>query len=93
MAIDTRWMEIASRAVAAAVGGYALSSATAVCLALALPIARSEAVLVGIMTSFIVYICAVLWVFAAASARRAWIGLAVPTAILGGISALLLGGA
>lgn len=77
-------LPIVSRVIAAALGGYVLSSATAACLALALPLARSEAVLTGTMVSFIVYVCAVLWVFAASSAWRAWIGLILPTIMLGG---------
>lgn len=86
---DLRRVEIGSRVVAAALGGYALSAATAACLALVLPMARSEAVLTGTMVSFVVYVCAVLWVFAASSARRAWLGLVVPVVVLGGTVLIL----
>jgi len=34
-------------------------------------------VLAGMQASFLVYAGAVIWVFAARSARRAWLGLAV----------------
>ena len=74
---------IVSRVAAAVVCGYVLSSLTAVCLALLLPMARSEAVLVATMSSFIVYLCAALWAFAAADAARAWIGLAACAGLLG----------
>lgn len=76
-------MDIVSRVAAAAVGGYALSSAAAVCLALLLPMLRSEAVLAGTMASFVVYVCAVLWVFAASSATHAWAGLILFAGLLG----------
>ncbi len=71
-----------SRVAAAAVGGYALSATAAVGLALVLPVPRADAVLTGTMLSFIVYVCAVLWVFSAASATRAWTGLVLSAALL-----------
>jgi len=43
---------------------------------------RGEAVLTGMMLSFIVYATAVIWVFAASSALRAWAGLLVVSAPL-----------
>lgn len=76
-------LEVLSRVVAAVIGGYALSAATAICLALLLPMARAEAVLAGTMLSFVIYVSAALWVFAAASATRAWIGLVLSAALLG----------
>ncbi|MGP5188230.1 DUF3649 domain-containing protein [Vreelandella alkaliphila] len=33
--------------------------------------------------SFVVYLCAIIWVFAMRSATRAWLGLAVSSAICG----------
>ncbi|QKQ49881.1 MULTISPECIES: DUF3649 domain-containing protein [Achromobacter] len=65
-----------SRIAAALCGGYALAALASVA-ALALPLARTEAVFTGMMASFLVYAGAVVWVFAVRSARRAWIGLAV----------------
>jgi len=65
-----------SRIAAALCGGYALAALASVA-ALALPLARTEAVFTGMMASFLVYVGAVVWVFAVRSARRAWIGLAV----------------
>ena len=76
-------MDVVSRAIAAVVGGYALASATAVCLALILPMARSEAVLTGTMVSFVAYVCVVIWAFSAASAARAWTGLLLAAGALG----------
>ena len=71
-----------SRIVAAIFGGYALAALTSVA-ALALPMARPQAVLTGMLASFVVYTCAVIWVFAVRSARRAWAGLLVAAVPLG----------
>ena len=65
-----------SRIVAALFGGYALAALTSVA-ALALPMGTVEAVLTGMQASFVVYTAAVIWVFAATSARKAWLGLTV----------------
>ena len=65
-----------SRIVAALFGGYALAALTSVA-AVALPMSRPEAVLTGLLLSFVVYVLAVIWVFAVRSARRAWAGLLV----------------
>ncbi len=77
------WIQIISRVVAAAVGGYALSSLAAVCFSIVLPMARAEAVLVGTMASFVIYVSVILWVFSAPSAARAWAGLVLCAALLG----------
>lgn len=65
-----------SRIAAALFGGYALAGLTSVA-ALALPMGTVEAVLTGMQASFAVYAAAVIWVCAARSARRAWLGLAL----------------
>lgn len=74
---------VASRALAAAVGGYALAALSAAVLAVFLPLSRADATLTGTMLSFLVYACAVVWVFAARTAGRAWLGLLLPSAVLG----------
>lgn len=74
---------LVSRIMAAVFGGYALAALASVA-AVALPIARSQAVLTGMLASFAIYAGAVVWVFAVRSARRAWVGLlvaAVPLAL------------
>ncbi|MFW7341588.1 DUF3649 domain-containing protein [Pollutimonas sp. H1-120] len=63
-----------SRIVAAVFGGYALAALTSVA-ALVLPMSKPQAVLTGMLASFIIYAGAVIWVFAARSALRAWAGL------------------
>lgn len=65
-----------SRVVAAMGGGYAVAALASVAV-LALPISRPQAVLTGMLASFALYTCAVIWVFAVRSAWRAWAGLAV----------------
>lgn len=65
---------LVSRILAALVGGYALAALTSVAT-LALPMAKPQAVLTGMLLSFWVYAGAVVWVFAVRSAWRAWAGL------------------
>ena len=84
---------VASRAVAAIGGGYALGALASASLALFLPTSRLEASLTGTLASFVVYALAVMWVFAARTAWRAWLGLLIPCAVLGVVLALhYLGG-
>ncbi|WP_293775784.1 DUF3649 domain-containing protein [uncultured Oxalicibacterium sp.] len=73
---------VASRAVAAILGGYALAAAATAMMALTLPLSRADAVLTATLLSFTVYVCAVIWVFAARTALRAWAGIGVPTLLL-----------
>lgn len=73
---------MASRAVAAIGGGYALGALAAAALSLWLPGPPAEAVLTGTLASFLVFACAALWAFAARTAWRAWVGLAAPAAPL-----------
>jgi len=74
---------IASRAIAAILGGYGVTALTTALLAVILPMVRIDAVLTATLLSFTVYTCAVLWVFAASSAFRAWLGLVLPATVLG----------
>ncbi len=67
---------LVSRIVAAIGGGYAVAALASVAV-LALPMSRPQAVLTGMLASFAIYTCAVIWVFAVRSAWRAWAGLAV----------------
>jgi hypothetical protein len=74
---------VASRALAAIGGGYVLAALSAAALAVFLPLARVDAALTATMLSFLVFACAVIWVFAARTATRAWVGLLLPSAALG----------
>jgi hypothetical protein len=74
---------LAARILGAVLGGYALGALASVA-ALALPMSASQAVITGMLASFVFYAGAVIWVFLARSARRAWAGLllaALPLAL------------
>lgn len=78
-----RW-NVLSRCLAAVLGGYALATTLSVAIVAiwALGVggmARSDAVLLAMQLSFVVYVGAVMWAFAARSARSAWTGLGLPT--------------
>ena len=64
---------VASRSVAAIVGGYVLAALLTMLLSVSLPMARAEAVMTATLLSFAIYTCAVMWVFATRSALRAWL--------------------
>lgn len=76
---------VASRAVAAIVGGYVLTAITTFALAMFLPLSKAEASMTATLLSFAIYTCAVIWVFATRTAWRAWAGIVVPCVVLGGL--------
>lgn len=92
LAAAYRW-SVASRVAAATLGGYGLASAATVLLALLWPVPRAQGVLWATMLSFAVYTVAVIWVFCTRSATRAWVGMAVGTAVCAGLAWLLILGA
>lgn len=74
-----RCLDVALRSAAALFGGYALAGAATSALALALrnqP--REEAVFLATLPSYLLWAGAVVWVFGARTALRAWLGLLVP---------------
>jgi hypothetical protein len=82
---------VASRAVAAILGGYALAAACTAALAVALPMKPVDAVMTATMISFVVYTCAAMWAFSARNALHAWLGIVLPAVICG--TGLLIAGA
>ena len=70
-----------SRVVAAVFGGYALATMLPILLSRLMPMPKAEAVITAMLLSFAIYACAVLWVFAARTASKAWRGLLIPTAV------------
>lgn len=78
-------LSVASRALAAIVGGYALTALATFALALFLPLSKAEASMTATLLSFLIYTCAVLWVFATRTALRAWAGIILPMVVLGGL--------
>lgn len=81
-----RWM-VASRVLAAAVGGYAITSLATAVLALLLPrvvgSSTASGVLAATLWSFMLYTVIVIWVFRTRSAMRAWAGLGLSGLVLG----------
>jgi len=81
-------LAVTSRVLAAVLGGYIVAALASVSLTLWVPIARADAVVTGMMTSFLAYLGAVIWCFACRSAWRAWLGLIVPSLVLAATSGL-----
>lgn len=70
-----RW-SVASRFIAASLGGYALISLAQLAMTAVLPIARNEALLFTSQAGYLAWTGIIVWCFAVRSARRAWLGLA-----------------
>ena len=91
-----RWA-VASRVLAACLGGYVVAAVVSVALALVLPhvsaASRADGVLIATLLSFAVYTVVALWVFCARSAVRAWAGLLGAALVLGAGCLLWAGGA
>ena len=86
-----RWA-ITSRALAACLGGYALSALFCASAGLALThlgVSRLDAVMIATMCAFLVHAIAAIWAFRAASARRVWLGMAIVCALCAGSAALM----
>ena len=79
-------LAVASRCLAALLGGYLLASMASVCIALLAPLSRVDATLIGLLLSFVFYLLAFIWCFACRSAWRAWLGVLAPSLLLGMIS-------
>ncbi|MHC8322224.1 DUF3649 domain-containing protein [Pseudomonas sp. GB2N2] len=81
-------LAVTSRVLAAVLGGYIVAALASVSLSLWVPMARADAVVTGMMTSFLAYLSAVIWCFACRSAGRAWLGLMVSSLMLAASSGL-----
>lgn len=80
---------VASRALAALLGGYALVTAFIVAFARALDLSGSDGVNVAALPCFLLYLGAALWAFYAATATRAWIGIGAPAVVFALVAWLL----
>ena len=69
---------VVSRVIAAIVGGYLIANLGSIVLSYLLSGSQANAVSTGLLVSFLIYACAVVWVFAARTAWVAWAGLLVP---------------
>lgn len=81
-------LAVTSRSLAALLGGYLLASMASVCITLLAPMAQADATMTGMMLSFVFYLLAFIWCFACRSAWRAWLGMMLPSLVLGAINAL-----
>jgi hypothetical protein len=89
-ALDNRYRwQIALRVTVAMLGGYALANIAAILLSYLLPMPKSDAVMTGILLSFAIYAGAIMWMFAVRSVHKAWLGLAMPSLVLGAIALIL----
>lgn len=76
-------LHVCQRITAAVIGGYALAVTIPACLTLVLPVNRIDAVLTGLLVSFLVYAATVLWAFAVRSLSQMWLGIGSTTAVPG----------
>ncbi|MET1076867.1 MAG: DUF3649 domain-containing protein [Pseudomonas sp.] len=81
--LDFPWSTL-SRVLAAVLGGYALAYTATAFLTVYLPLARGDRAVFASLACFAVWTAVVIYVFAARSAGRAWLGLLG----LGGLLAL-----
>jgi hypothetical protein len=81
-------LAVTSRVLAAVLGGYVVAALASVCLTLSMPMARAEAVVTGMLSSFLIYLLAVIWCFACRTAWRAWFGLSLSGLLLAGLAGL-----
>lgn len=83
--------ETASRIILGIVGGYALSAMITALLMRVMPFAPVQAEKAANMVFFIIYACALIWVFSNAKTKTVWIVMSVMLALTAAM--LLLGGA
>jgi hypothetical protein len=77
-------VNVVLRILLAVFGSYGLTLLCAAALAVGVPFAlKSDAVSFAVMLAFLVYLLAVIWVFAAATLLRAALGLLLPALIFG----------
>lgn len=81
-------LAVTSRCLAALLGGYLLAAMVSMGLSLWLPMSRVDAVLSGTMLSFLFYLGAFIWAFAARTAWLAWFGVLGPGVVLAIINGL-----
>ena len=70
-----RW-SVASRAIAAAAGGYAVVTLLHLATTVVLPGADYKTLLFTSQTGYLYYTGIIIWCFAVRTATRAWVGLA-----------------
>ncbi len=81
--------QVLCRVLTAAIGGYFLSVLTAIILSYILPTETVHAIAWSSMLFFIIYVAVILWVFSAASWKKAVFGVFGCTLILASVVALI----
>ena len=81
-------LAVTSRILAALFGGYLIAALASVCITQWVPMSRADAVVTGMMASFVAYLLVVIWCFACRTAWRAWAGVLLPAAILAALFGL-----
>lgn len=77
---------VASRAVAASLGGYATAALAAILLGTVLPMTPMGAAVTATLVGILMIPVAAMACFYAGSAARAWIGIAAACALFGGLA-------
>lgn len=86
-------VSVASRTLAATLGGYALTSAlTTLLLALFMSAPDVQGRIAALKPGFLIYLLILLWVFHARSATRAWAWLAAWTGVASALCWVVLKG-
>jgi hypothetical protein len=70
-------LAVFSRLLAAIIGGYLFSNLFSIALSYLLPMPTVDSVLLSLQLSFLFYGAAIIWVFSAKTATRAWLGLLI----------------
>jgi hypothetical protein len=84
--VSLRWrVAVASRVLAAALGGYLVAALFSVCLAQWLPFTRAESVVLAMTVSFLSWLLVALWCFACRRAWQAWLGVLTPAALFAAV--------
>lgn len=82
-------LRIISLVLAATIGGYLFTSAAIIFLSAIVPMDKPDAIVASSLFSFAIYTAAVIWVFVVRDSKRAWLGMLIPTLLLGGAGLLI----
>ena len=77
-------LRIISLVLAATIGGYLLTSAAIIFLSAIVPMDKPDAIVASSLFSYAIYTAAIIWVFTVRNSKRAWLGMLIPTVLLGG---------
>jgi hypothetical protein len=81
-----RRLSLASRVLAALVGGYAFAHAATAFLTLALPFARADRVIAATLLAFVVWCGVAIYAFMAPKVWRVWAVLLIGGALMYGVA-------